>query len=191
MGTIGRLTPYASLGYRSGEGTVIQENDGFSSYPDFASQIVGGFGGGPDGGHGLPLIEAETVQIDPVPPPPDCTAEDPDSFPESLSVDSTRDDRLVAKAIRAGWPVPEEFRDALIRRQIMIAVNPKSKPRDSTRSFAALVSASKMDAGTVALLQLNQQINNPGRPADSSEPAGEPPVPRAVLYLPDNGRDEP
>lgn len=61
--------------------------------------------------------------------------------PDSLNPDSYRDTRLVERALRQRWPVPKEVRQALIDRQIAIATNPKSAPREATIAFKAILAA--------------------------------------------------
>lgn len=48
---------------------------------------------------------------------------------------------LVERAIRNGWKIPDEYRAALVKRQIAIAIDPKTDNRSATRAFAALASA--------------------------------------------------
>jgi hypothetical protein len=61
--------------------------------------------------------------------------------PSSIHPVGQRDTRLIERAIRQRWPVPEGCRQALIERQIKIATNPKSAPREATIAFKAILSA--------------------------------------------------
>lgn len=134
------------------------------------------------------------------PEPPDAPTPDPQPDPEpalppGMSADSPRDDRLLSRAVRQGWPIPPEYVEAVIRRQVVIAANPKAKARDATRAFQALVNATRADASAVAV-QINAQVAAQRAQAargDDFPPLAAPGVPdaipRVLLYLPENGRE--
>lgn len=53
----------------------------------------------------------------------------------------TSDTRLIERAIRERWPIPEKYRAPLIDRQIRISIDPASSPRESTSAFKAVLAA--------------------------------------------------
>jgi hypothetical protein len=50
-----------------------------------------------------------------------------------------RDTRLIEKALRKRWPIPETYREAIIKRQVAIAIDPKAANRESTSAAKCLV----------------------------------------------------
>lgn len=54
-----------------------------------------------------------------------------------------RQTRLLERAVRERWPIDELLRDAIIKRQVSIAIDPKSSPREATSAARCLV---QMDA---------------------------------------------
>jgi hypothetical protein len=81
-------------------------------------------------------------------------AVDPQSAPDSaggLGVPSgpepspyqgdLKGNRLEQKAITQRWPVKEQFRAALINRQITIGIDPNSSPKEATAAFRAVLAA--------------------------------------------------
>lgn len=57
--------------------------------------------------------------------------------------------RPVAKLERAAliqrWPVPDHYRPALINRQVAIAIDPNTEPREATQAFRAVLAADQMN----------------------------------------------
>lgn len=175
-------------------------------YPD-SPLNGGGFGGFAPGGFDPFAFDIESDSFpdptrppaDPEPAPPLPTPNPLAAMPPTLSPDSPRDDRLIARAIAGGWSIPSQYVEPLIRRQIEIATSTKSKHRDATRSFSALVAASRAEHAAI-MLQINANLAAQKAAAaggDSPIPAqmidpqsgAVPQVPRVILYLPDNGRD--
>lgn len=65
-------------------------------------------------------------------------------FPESLNTGSNlKDTRMIARAIKQRWTIPEQFRDAIIARQVLIATGriEDASPREQTSAFNALLAA--------------------------------------------------
>lgn len=62
-------------------------------------------------------------------------------IPDTIEPSGTRDTRLISKAIKQRWPVPTEYREALVKRQINIAINPQSSAREATLAFKAILAA--------------------------------------------------
>lgn len=176
-------------------------------YPTFDAW---GMGDGTDAFGGLLETHAPPPPIEPVVTDPDWT-DGTDDAPATLQVDSgppgpapipeaiaepdLKTDRLMARALTAGWNIPKAYVDAVINRQVVIAADPKGKPRDSTRAFNALVAATRAESASVAV-QVNAQVaaqrvaaamgeEMPVRPAASDDGG----IPRVQVYLPDNGRD--
>jgi hypothetical protein len=57
----------------------------------------------------------------------------------------TSDTRLIGRAIRDEWPIPEDKRAALIERQIEIGLDPLSSKREATMAFRSVVFADKLN----------------------------------------------
>lgn len=69
-------------------------------------------------------------------------------FPREISEKSNlRDTRLIERAMRQRWPIPEKFREALIARQVKIATGmiENASPREQTSAFNALLAADAMN----------------------------------------------
>lgn len=58
-----------------------------------------------------------------------------------------RESRLVERAIRKAWPIPEDKKEALLNRQIAIATSESVKPAESTAAFRALLAAEGQNIG--------------------------------------------
>jgi hypothetical protein len=56
-----------------------------------------------------------------------------------------RDTRLAERALREGWPIPDEIRAPLIKRLARIAFDPGSSPREATSAARAILQASKLN----------------------------------------------
>lgn len=67
------------------------------------------------------------------------------NLPDSILSRGTRDTRLLAKAIKKRWPIPDEYRESLIKRQVKIAIDPGSSPREATSAFKAIVAAERQN----------------------------------------------
>jgi len=48
---------------------------------------------------------------------------------------------LYRKAIKQRWPLPEKYKQAVIERQVKIAVSPESTPRESTSAAKVIMTA--------------------------------------------------
>lgn len=73
------------------------------------------------------------------------TAVPPDELKGGLGGDvlrpaGIRDTRLIERALREQWPIPDEFREPIVKRQVRIAIDPHSSPRESTSAARCLVS---------------------------------------------------
>lgn len=77
-------------------------------------------------------------------------SETPAELPESLGdygdgISETRVNqqtaRMIQRAVKQRWPIKPEWREGLLKRQVAIAVDPNSKPREATSAFRAIVSA--------------------------------------------------
>jgi len=78
----------------------------------------------------------------------------PESFQRTATLSPLEDTRLIERAIRLGWPVPAEHREAMIKRQIEIAKDPNSKPRAAQAAFRSIIAA---NAQNLEVERLNQQ----------------------------------
>jgi hypothetical protein len=52
-----------------------------------------------------------------------------------------KDSRLEQRAIKQRWPVKDEYREPLMNRQVTIAIDPHSSPKESTSAFRAVLAA--------------------------------------------------
>lgn len=50
----------------------------------------------------------------------------------SDGVDGVRTTRMLERAARQRWPIPEEFKDAIVKRQVAIAINKNSSAREAS-----------------------------------------------------------
>jgi hypothetical protein len=68
-------------------------------------------------------------------------------------VQRMHDTRLMERAIRESWPIPDDLRPTLVRRLAYIMTSDNSSPREITSAAKALLSASKtnLDAINVAI----------------------------------------
>ena len=67
--------------------------------------------------------------------------QDDQPLPASLSAVGIRDTRLIARAIRQKWPIPDDKRKPLIDRQIEIATSKEVSPGEATSAFKSLLAA--------------------------------------------------
>lgn len=51
------------------------------------------------------------------------------------------DTRLLERAIKQRWPIPDEFKEAIIKRQTAIAIDPNVSVRNATSAARAVISA--------------------------------------------------
>lgn len=59
----------------------------------------------------------------------------------SDGVDGIRTTRMLERAVREKWPIPDAVREAIIKRQAKIAIDVNSSPREATSAARALISA--------------------------------------------------
>jgi hypothetical protein len=82
-----------------------------------------------------------------------------DDNPLSPGISNTR---LLERAIRERWPIPEEKRKAIMDRQIEIAIDPKADAREATNAARTVIMADKINqqeeqgAGNEQHLHLHQ-----------------------------------
>ena len=101
------------------------------------------------------------------------------SLPSSLSTESCKDRRLMAKVSKdPRWKLSDALRAKLIKAQGEIVLDKTLKPRDRTRAFSAIVHADK------ANIESEKEANpvNVNIGVQSEGPV--------QIYLPDNGRDK-
>jgi len=61
---------------------------------------------------------------------------------ESLTPnDGIRDTRMAERAIKQRWPVADEWKDALIKRLVRIAIDPATSNREATSAIKAVLAA--------------------------------------------------
>jgi len=75
----------------------------------------------------------------------------------------TRDTRLLAQAIKGGWPVTAEIRSSLVRQAMDIFDDPDSGPRERIAVLRALIAANGQN---IELLKLLDPPKNAAAPAD-------------------------
>ena len=59
--------------------------------------------------------------------------------PESISPEGIRDTRLIERALREQWPIDDRFREAIVDRQVRIAISLESGDREATSAARCLV----------------------------------------------------
>ena len=64
---------------------------------------------------------------------------------ENIRDVGTRDTRLIERAVKNRWPIPEKYRDAIIKRQIRIAIDPKSSGREARAAARTIIAADKIN----------------------------------------------
>jgi hypothetical protein len=68
-----------------------------------------------------------------------------------------RDTRLVERAIREQWPIRDEIRGPLIERLADIALDAETSPREATSAAKALLSASKLNLESIAMIMKTEE----------------------------------
>ena len=68
-----------------------------------------------------------------------------------------RDTRLIERALREGWPIRRKYRKPIVERQVSIAVDPESSPREATSAARCLVVMSSENAA-IALKCLDKIV---------------------------------
>src|SRR5262245_50931393 len=68
-----------------------------------------------------------------------------------------RDTRLVERALREHWPIPEESRGPLVRRLLGIVLDREASPREVTSAARAILAASKLNLESVAATMRAQE----------------------------------
>lgn len=73
---------------------------------------------------------------------------EPSFFPaESPGPGRKQDLRLLETAIKDRWPIPEQYREALVRRLLHIALDPASKEREVLSATRCLLYADRINLG--------------------------------------------
>jgi hypothetical protein len=62
-----------------------------------------------------------------------------------------KDARLVERALRESWPVPQALRKPLIQRLANIVQDPKASPREAVAAARALLAASRINLESTAV----------------------------------------
>lgn len=71
----------------------------------------------------------------------------------NLRRQGTRDTRILERAIREQWPVPDDIRAAIVERQAAIATSGEVSPREATSAARCLVSMTQQNqAGAMKAL---------------------------------------
>jgi hypothetical protein len=63
----------------------------------------------------------------------------------SDGVDGIRTTRLLERAVRERWPIPEHLRQAIIDRQVEIATDPKYDAREATSAAKTVIAADRIN----------------------------------------------
>ena len=80
------------------------------------------------------MTEAKEPVVSPTPSEPPAEA-----VLVSDGVDGIRTTRLLERAVRSRWPIPEKYKEAIIKRQVAIAVDAKSKPREASAAARTIL----------------------------------------------------
>ncbi len=54
-------------------------------------------------------------------------------------------DRMLQRAIKQRWPIPEHYKQAVIDRQVKIAIDPEATAREATAAARVLVAAEQQN----------------------------------------------
>lgn len=72
-------------------------------------------------------------------------ADSADTEMVSDGVDGVRTTRMLERAARQRWPVPEKYKEAIVKRQVQIAIDPKSKPREAAAAARTVLAADRLN----------------------------------------------
>lgn len=70
---------------------------------------------------------------------------EPNNEMVSDGVDGVRTTRMLERAARQRWPVPEKYKEAIIKRQVQIAIDSKSKPREAAAAARTVLAADRLN----------------------------------------------
>lgn len=97
--------------------------------------------------------------------------------------------RMIERAIREGWPIPDEYRKPIIDRQVKIAVDPSITPRESTSATRAILMAERQNMIRERLaLELAGLVGASRDPFEGQPDAAVIQATQIVIHLPDNQR---
>ena len=57
----------------------------------------------------------------------------------ALREEGVRDTRLIERAVREQWPIDAEYREAIVRRQVKVAIDPDVSSREATAAARCIV----------------------------------------------------
>lgn len=63
----------------------------------------------------------------------------------SDGVDGVRTTRMLKRALKQRWPIPEEYKEAIMKRQAKIAIDSKSSPREAAAAARTIISADRLN----------------------------------------------
>lgn len=63
----------------------------------------------------------------------------------SDGVDGVRTTRMLERAARQRWPIPEKYKQAIIARQVKIATDANSKPREASAAARTIIAADRLN----------------------------------------------
>lgn len=81
------------------------------------------------------------------------------STPISDGVDGIRTTRMLERATRQRWPIPEKYKEAIIKRQVGIAISSTSKPREASAAARTVLNADKINIEQQKLEQPEQHLH--------------------------------
>ena len=70
-----------------------------------------------------------------------------DDLPASIRPEGIRDTRLLRRAMKQRWPISEQYKTAVVNRQVKIAAGlvPGTTPKEETDAFKSLLFAEKQN----------------------------------------------
>lgn len=104
---------------------------------------------------------------------------------------SLENTRIIERAIREGWPIPDEYRKPLIDRQVRIAVDVQVSPRESTSATRAILMAERQN-----MIRERWALELAGLVGPARDPFEGPQQPTAIaatqinIHLPSNQRGD-
>ena len=77
----------------------------------------------------------------------------------SDGVDGIRTTRMLERAVKNRWPIPDKYKEAIINRQVKIAISQKSTARESASAARTILAADKLNIEQEKLEQPQQHLH--------------------------------
>lgn len=77
----------------------------------------------------------------------------------SDGVDGIRTTRMLERAVKNRWPIPDKYKEAIITRQVKIAISQESTARESASAARTILAADKLNIEQEKLEQPEQHLH--------------------------------